>query len=151
MMKTIWWDMDGTIADLYSVENWLPKLRAEDPTPYAEAKVLWNMSQLARLMNMVQRMGYRLGIISWTSRSCSDSYAKAIAKAKLDWLKEHLASVKFDEICIVSYGTPKSEFMDTDEDILFDDEEQNRDLWLGHAYEPDMMIKVLKALIGLKQ
>jgi hypothetical protein len=38
--------------------------------------------------------------------------------------------------------------MKTEDDILFDDEEPNRDAWLGEAYEPDMMIKVLKALLG---
>ena len=36
-MKQIWFDMDGTLADLYGVENWLEKLRASDPSPYAEA------------------------------------------------------------------------------------------------------------------
>ena len=147
-MKTIWWDMDGTIANLYAVENWLPKLRAEDATPYTEAAVLWNMSQLARLMNSVQRMGYKLGIISWTSKGGSESYNEAVAEAKLGWLDQHLASVKFDEIRIVKYGTPKYRFMDTDEDILFDDEEQNRDDWKGHAFEPEMMVKVLKHLLG---
>ena len=147
-MRTIWWDMDGTIANLYAVENWLPKLRAEDATPYTDAKVLWNMSQLARLMNEVQRMGYKLGIISWTAKGGSDSYNKAVAEAKASWLKLHLASVKFDTINIVSYGIPKQTFMDTDEDILFDDEEANREAWKGHAFEPEMMIKVLKALIG---
>jgi len=147
-MRTIWWDMDGTIANLYAVENWLPKLRAEDPTPYREAKVLWNMSQLARLMNRVQQMGYKLGIISWTSKGGSESYNKAVAEAKASWLKTHLASVKFDTVAIVSYGTPKSLVMTDEDDILFDDEEQNRDNWLGQAFEPEMMMKVLKALIG---
>ena len=147
-MRTIWWDMDGTIANLYAVENWLPKLRAEDPTPYTEAEVMWNMSQLARLMNNVQKLGYKLGIISWTSKGGSASYNKAVAEAKASWLKLHLASVNFDYVTIVSYGTPKSLVMETEDDILFDDEEQNRDNWLGEAYEPDMMIKVLKALLG---
>ena len=147
-MRTIWWDMDGTIANLYAVENWLPKLRAEDATPYAEAAVMWNMSQLARLMNMIQRMGYKLGIISWTSKGGSASYNEAVKQAKLKWLKKHLASVKWDSICVVSYGTPKSLVMQTEDDILFDDEEQNRDSWLGEAFEPEMMMKVLKALIG---
>ena len=147
-MRTIWWDMDGTIANLYAVENWLPKLRAEDPTPYTEAEVLWNMSQLARLMNQVQKLGYKLGIISWTSKGGSASYNKAVAEAKASWLKLHLASVNFDHVTIVSYGTPKSLVMETEDDILFDDEEQNRDNWLGEAYEPEMMVKVLKALLG---
>lgn len=147
-MRTIWWDMDGTIADLYAVDNWLPKLIAEDTTPYEEAAVLWNMSQLARLMNQVQRMGYKLGIISWTSKGGSASYNEAVKQAKLDWLGKHLASVKFDHIAVVKYGTPKSLVMDTEDDILFDDEEPNRDAWLGHAFEPEMMVKVLKHLLG---
>ena len=147
-MRTIWWDMDGTIANLYAVENWLPKLRAEDASPYAEAEVLWNMSQLARLMNQVQTMGYKLGIISWTSKGSSESYADAVTQAKLEWLGQHLASVKFDHIVIVDYGTPKAEFMDTEDDILFDDEEPNRDAWKGEAFEPEMMVKVLKHLLG---
>ena len=147
-MRTIWWDMDGTIANLYAVENWLPKLRNEDASPYVEAEVLWNMSQLARLMNQVQQLGYKLGIISWTSKNSSESYADKVAEAKLSWLKRHLASVRFDEIVIVDYGTPKAEFMHTDYDILFDDEEKNRDDWMGQAYEPQEMIQVLKALLG---
>ena len=148
MMRTIWWDMDGTIANLYAVENWLPMLRAEDTTPYVEAEVMWNMSQLARLMNQVQKLGYKLGIISWTSKGGSASYNEAVKQAKLAWLNKHLASVSWDSICVVSYGTPKSLVMDTEDDILFDDEEPNRDAWLGEAYEPEMMIKVLKALMG---
>jgi hypothetical protein len=147
-MRTIWWDMDGTIANLYAVENWLPMLRAEDTTPYVEAKVMWNMSQLARLMNQVQKLGYRLGIISWTSKGGSDLYNIAVDTAKREWLDTHLASVNFDYVYIVKYGTPKSLVMQTEDDILFDDEEQNRENWLGEAYEPDMMIKVLKALLG---
>ena len=147
-MRTIWWDMDGTIANLYAVENWLPMLRAEDTTPYVEAEVMWNMSQLARLMNQVQKLGYRLGIISWTSKGGSASYNEEVKQAKLNWLNKHLASVNWDSIYVVNYGTPKSLMMQTEDDILFDDEEQNRENWLGEAYEPDMMIKVLKALLG---
>ena len=30
-MKTLVFDMDGTIADLYGVKGWLKMLRAEDP------------------------------------------------------------------------------------------------------------------------
>ena len=147
MTRMIWWDMDGTIANLYAVENWLPKLRAEDPTPYAEAEVLWNMSQLARLMNRVQKLGYKLGIISWTSKGGSESYNAEVANAKMTWLKQHLASVQFDEICIVKYGTPKSLVMQNENDILFDDEEQNRTDWNGEAFEPCAMMEILKHLI----
>ena len=50
---TIWFDMDGTLSALYSVENWLPMLRASDPTPYIVAKPLVHMSTLARLIHLL--------------------------------------------------------------------------------------------------
>ena len=128
---TIWWDMDGTIADLYGVRGWLDMILANDTTPYKEAAVMCNMNQLARLMNRARRAGYKLGIISWTAKDASESYANAIATAKLNWLKQHLASVQFDEICIVAYGTPKAQFSHSEGDILFDDEAPNREAWEG--------------------
>ena len=147
-MRTIWFDMDGTIANLYAVENWLPKLQAHDATPYVEAEVMWNMSQLARLLNAIQRMGYKLGIISWLSKCPTEEYDEAVTEAKKAWLGQHLASVKWDEIRIVSYGVPKEWFMRTDDDILFDDELPNRENWKGQAFEPEMIVKVLKHLLG---
>ncbi len=147
MKKTIWWDMDGTIANLYAVENWLPKLIAEDTSPYTDAKVMWNMSLLARLMNKVQNMGYEIGIVSWTSKGGSDNYNNAVAEAKKEWLQKHLASVNFNNIYIIKYGTPKSTVMDTRFDILFDDEEKNRNDWEGIAYTPEMMMDILKTIV----
>ena len=38
MKKTIWFDLDGTIANLYGVDGWLPMLRAENPAPYGNAR-----------------------------------------------------------------------------------------------------------------
>ena len=76
---TINFDMDGTIADLYGVKNWLPCLEAEDTTPYAIAKPLLNLSALARKLNTLQKNGYRLAIISWTSKSGSKEYVSSNA------------------------------------------------------------------------
>ncbi len=141
----IWFDCDGTIADLYGVENWLNMLRASDPTPYAVAKPLVNMSKLARKLNKLQRDGYKLGIISWLSKTSTPAYDKAVTAAKLWWLKKHLASVHFDEINIVSYGVNKWEVCGAG--ILFDDEERNRNAWKNEAYHPDMMMDVLNKLM----
>ena len=46
MEKTLVFDMDGTIADLYGVEGWLDMLRGEDATPYAIANPLYDMEML---------------------------------------------------------------------------------------------------------
>lgn len=145
MKREIWFDMDGTIADLYGVENWLDMLRAYDATPYKLAKPLVNMSKLARKLNRLQRAGYKLGIISWLSKSSTPTYDEAVTTAKMWWLKKHLTSVHFDAINIVSYGVNKWEVCGAG--ILFDDEERNRNAWKNEAYHPDMMMDVLNKLM----
>jgi len=143
----IMFDMDGTIADLYAVENWLPRLRASDPSPYMEAEVMLNMSLLARYLNKLQKLGYEIGIISWTSKGGSEEYNEAVATAKLDWLHRHLTSVSFDILEIVDYGTPKQNFLKSEEDILFDDNEEIRNDWTGEAYEPSEILSILSGLL----
>ena len=146
MKITINFDMDGTIADLYAMEDWLPKLRAENPEPYALAKPLLNMSALARRLNRLQKEGYQIAIISWLSKESSQSYDMAVAQAKREWLAKHLPSVHWDRITIVPYGTPKETFADTLEDILFDDEERNREAWTGKAFAESAIMSVLQNL-----
>ena len=145
-MRTIFFDMDGTIADLYGVENWLDMLIAKDALPYEVAKPLVRLSALARVLNRLQREGYRVGVISWLAKNSTAEYDKAVTEAKLEWLGKHLASVAFDEINIVKYGTPKQTFAHTEQDILFDDEEKNRKDWTGEAFGVENIIEILKGL-----
>ena len=143
---TINFDMDGTIADLYGVQNWLPYLEAEDTTPYAIAKPLLNLSALARKLNALQKNGYRLAIISWTSKSGSKEYNERVTEVKKAWLAEHLPSVRWDEINIVPYGTPKHFFCHNPLDILFDDEERNRLGWTGIPHDVKNIMEILRKI-----
>ena len=143
---TIWFDMDGTIADLYGVEGWLDMLIAKDETPYAIAKPLLRLSALARVLNGLQRKGYKVGVISWLAKNSTADYDELVAQAKREWLAKHLASVAFDTIEIVKYGTPKQMFATSENDILFDDEEPNRNAWTGKAFDVTNIIEVLKGL-----
>ena len=143
---TIWFDMDGTIADLYGVQNWLDYLIAKDALPYEVAKPLVRLSALARILNNLQRKGFKIGVISWLSKNSTADYDEAVTNAKLEWLGKHLASVDFDEINIVKYGTPKQMFAKSENDILFDDEEKNRNDWTGKAFDVNDILGVLKGL-----
>lgn len=144
--KAIYFDLDGTIADLYGVEGWLDMLRAYDPTPYEMAKPLVRLATLARLLNRLQREGYTIGIISWLSKEPTPSYDEAVTNAKLEWLENHMPSVEWDEINIVPHGTPKHEVVANPYGILFDDEQKNRDEWIGTAYNVNNIIEILKSL-----
>lgn len=146
---TFYFDLDGTVADLYAVEGWLPMLRSFDPSPYRNAKPMLNMSNFARLLHKAQRLGCRVGVVSWLSKDSTAEYDEAVTLAKLEWLAEHLPSVTFDEIKIVEYGTPKSDVVDDLlNGILFDDESNNRKGWQGlEAFEPNDILKILRELI----
>ena len=146
MKQTIFFDMDGTIADLYGVENWLDYLIEKNPLPYEIAKPLVRLSTLARYLNKLQAQGFRIGIISWLSKDSNNIYDELVTYTKIKWLEKHLASVQFNEIHIVDYGTPK-ELFSNGNDILFDDEENNRNNWIGTAYDVDNIIDTLKSLM----
>lgn len=143
MEKTIYFDMDGTLANFYGVSGWLDDLQKSNPRPYKEAEPLFNFRVFAKELHKVQQKGYKIGIISWLSKTGTDEYNKVVTETKEKWLKKHLPSVKFDEIHIVKYGTPKST---CGNGILFDDEEPNRKEWKGKAYNVDDIIGVMRSL-----
>lgn len=148
MNKAIYFDMDGTIADLYGVENWLSYLIERNPLPYEIAKPLIRLSALARKLNKLQALGWKIGVVSWLSKENNPDYNKVVTEAKKMWLKKHLASVHFDDVKIVSYGTPKSTVVN-EIGILFDDEERNRIEWNnagGNAYDVNNILEVLGGL-----
>lgn len=143
---TVWFDMDGTLGNLYAVDDWLPKIRHEDASPYLDAAPMLRLCTLARLLNALQHNGYEIGVISWLSKGGSEKYGEKVVAAKKEWLSKHLPSVTWNKITIVPYGTPKNNFCESPLDILFDDEKPNRDSWSGKAYEPSEILEVLKSL-----
>lgn len=147
MTKAIYFDMDGTIANFYGVENWLDYLIASDPTPYKVARPLVNMNSLARLLNRLQADGWHIGIVSWLSKDSSDIFNTQVTMAKMEWLNRHLKSVHWDEYNFLNYGTPKHERVMFADGILFDDEAPNRANWTGTAYDVENILEILKGLI----
>lgn len=142
-LRAINLDMDGTFVDLYGVDGWLDNILAEDTRPYEVAKPLVNLSALARVLNNKQKKGYQINVISWTAKNATNEYNTRVAIAKREWLFAHLPSVKFDNINIVEYGTPKST---CGNGYLFDDEEPNRKEWKGKAYNVENLIEKIKKL-----
>ena len=149
MKKRIYFNLDGTLADLYSVTNWLECLENQDVRPYEMCKPCFRLSPLARLLNSRQSNGCEICIISWLSKTSSREYDEAVTKAKRIWLQTHLPSVLFDEVIILPYGTPKSFFAPA-VSILFDDSADVRNDWVlngGIAYDETDIISVLKDLL----
>ena len=134
--RTIYFDMDGTIADLYGVENWLEHLRAEEVLPYEVAAPLVETSRLAALLTACKVLGYRVGVISWVSKVSLPEYTNAVRSAKLEWLRKNLP-IALDEVHIVKYGTRKDYIAKDKNGIIFDDDVGVRVKWRGLAVNPN--------------
>lgn len=154
MVRMICFDMDGTIADLYSVEGWEPMLRAEDTTPYETAEPMWDMAELAEVLEALMAMGIAVHIISWLSKDSSETYKREVRKAKKCWLNEQC--FPYDVFHGVQYGATKADSVrevlreyGEGEAILIDDSAKVRKGWtLGEAIDPNE-VDIIEFLRGL--
>lgn len=149
MTKTLVFDMDGTIANLYGVNNWLEMIRAENPKPYIIAEPLYNMNELNSLLNQLKSLGWEIAITSWLAKGATDNYNKAVTKAKKEWLQKY--HFPADEIHIVKYGATKANYTRKKGgyQILIDDNAKIRKGWhLGNTInaENDIIAELRKLL-----
>lgn len=118
-MKAIYFDMDGTIADMFNYPDWLRCLKREDVSPYRDCKPIVNLGELVPILEQLRGLGVHVGVISWLAKGSSISYAKATRAAKMEWLQNHV-HFEFDSIKICRYGAPKHNYA-MDDSILVDD------------------------------
>ncbi len=124
MNKMIIFDMDGTIADLYGVNNWLDMVRSENPEPYLIAEPMVNMVELIEQLTELKMFGWKIVITSWLAMNSSKRYKNIVRQAKKEWLAE--MGFPYDELHLVQYGTPKQKCTKSDISILFDDSDSVR-------------------------
>ena len=143
MVREINFDMDGTVADLYGVKNWLPYLQLRSPYPYFAAKPLVDMAELEAELIRLQRKGYKINIISWLAKCNDDKYDELVTNAKLTWIRRNFPNFWFDKVIITRYGTRKETLA---QGILFDDEENNRKWWGDGAYDVHNILGILREI-----
>ena len=147
--KAIVFDLDGTLVDLYSVPEWLEKLRSYDTSPYSAAKPLYDAEELIPLITKLKDRGFRIIITSWLSKGSTKEYDSAVRKAKRDWLAKY--GFPYDEIHLVKYGTPKVKCTrgKADFQILVDDNAEVRSAWtLGDTIDAtkDILVELAKLI-----
>lgn len=147
--KAIVFDLDGTLVDLYSVLNWLEKLRSYDTTPYSAAKPIYSAEELIPLIVELKDRGFRIIVTSWLSKESTKEYDAAVRRAKKEWLAAY--GFPYDEIHLVKYGTNKTKCSrgKAKYQILVDDNAEVRSKWtLGATIDAnENIIPLLKALL----
>lgn len=128
-------DMDGTIADLYGVRDWIEHLQREDALPYIIARPLVDMQKLVSLLNFAKTRGWTVCVTSWLARGGSEEYGRTVRAAKKLWLDRY--GIPYDHLHIVRYGTPKRYCTSPNKknlncpkiQVLCDDEDKNLEDW----------------------
>ena len=105
-INNVVFDMDGTFCDLYGVDNWLEKITSSDCSPFYEAQPLVDISTLQVVIERIKAKGGKAILNTWLPLDATKEFKREVRKAKRQWVKYH--ELQFDEIHIISYGTPKS-------------------------------------------
>lgn len=129
MTKMLVFDMDGTIADFYGVENWLEDLHNENTRPYEIAEPLVDMIVLNTILDTFKAIGWKVAITTWLAKNGSQEFNDRTRQAKIKWLEK--MGFEYDEIHLVKYGTTKANCTrnKADYQVLVDDNETIRKGW----------------------
>lgn len=152
-VRMVCFDMDGTIASLYSVKDWERKLNNSDPTPYKIAKPMWDMNELREVLVALQQRGIEIRVITWLAMNSTEVYKRMVRQAKIEWLTK--VGFPLDHFHGIAYGTTKANAVRGslglgETAILIDDNAKIRKGWgLGETIDPttENIIEVLKALL----
>ena len=149
-MQALYFDMDGTISNLYNVEGWESKLRAEDSSPYADASPLVDMVRLAAIIAKLRSAGVTVGVISWGAMGGTVEYTREVKRVKREWCKRW--GLAFDEFHVVKYNTPKHWVAKCKHSILVDDNSEVRQAWtLGATVDASDSFRMMKQLEKILQ
>lgn len=151
-MKKIYFDMDGTVADLYGEKNWLDNLRNEREGSFINLRPLVDMNELAMVCHQLMNLGYSFGVITWLPMGASYEFERVCEEEKRAWVEEFMPWVS--EFYAQSYGVPKqyAPSKRAAEMILVDDNAEVRAMWNTEMQRSSIdatqdIIKELKKLL----
>lgn len=128
MMK-IYFDMDGTVYDLYGITNWLELLTDEKTEAFTIGKPLVNIKKLNQIASLLVDNGVEFGIITWLPKNATNEYEAKCAEVKREWKNQYMPFV--NEFYAVPYGTPKHKVPahKAKTMVIFDDNAEIRKEW----------------------
>lgn len=151
-MKKIYFDMDGTVYNLYGMENWLEMLRNEEKGAFTLGKPLVDMDRLKRVCMELIGIGYQIGIITWLPMGASLEYCEVCTEEKRNWAEENMPYIS--EFYALEYGTPKqyAPARRAAEMWLVDDSKEVREMWVTEKQRKaidanDNIIKALERIL----
>ena len=141
-MNSIWFDMDGTIAELYKVKNWLSDLRSNDWSVYDRCLPRAHYERINAAIEALIENGWQVGVITWASKGIDfGGELNAISDIKFEWLCRFFPALADGRFACIPYGYDKGQFMlemyddynPYDISYLVDDNKEVRAAWRKHG------------------
>lgn len=129
----IWFDMDGTIYDLYKIPGWLDALRACEMGIFScDDMARKSLPRIREAVRALVAEGWAVGVITWAPMGIEmDTPAfEDCLEAKYQWLKRNFPEL-LERFYCVQYGDPKQDWVEDDSilNILVDDNKLVREDW----------------------
>lgn len=146
MGTTIYLDLDGTLYDLYNIENWEQKLREEKPNMYNQDRPLYT-PRIHTIVSALLRYGVKFHVITKLSMTATKNYAELTTAEKKTWTRTNLPFVS-NINCINYYDHKYNYICKKDEDnILIDDSDKECADWTGTAIKAENNIEEILSKI----
>lgn len=146
----VFFDMDGTVADLYGRDGWLLELRSK-VSPFKELAPLVDMEALDSYMKALKPRNFHFSVITWTPMEAPYNFHKQCEADKREWVNEHMPSnVQFDAL---RYGVAKqdSRIVNKNEvNILIDDNPEVIEAWEADGHRGILVTEDFTALDALE-
>lgn len=121
MNKVVYFDMDGTIADLYGVSDCFKRLDNMDATVYSEAKPI---DKYINMLKEFHTMGYKVIILSALGMVSSKRFDKDTIRNKGIWLDTYVGKEYIDERIYIPNTKHKELYRLFGKGILVDDDDR---------------------------
>ena len=105
MSIKIFFDLDGTVYNLYQISGWKEKLENENPEVFREGSFIGNYPEFMAICHKLLERGIQFGVITWLPMQASEEYEKECAEVKREWVKKFMPFVT--EFTAQAYGIPK--------------------------------------------
>ena len=158
-MKSIkvYFDLDGTLFNLYGKENWLEMLESETVGVFqgSESDLMENidLEELYEGIQALANYGVEFNVITWLPMQASREYEEICAKEKTEWVRKVLPFI--NEVVCQPYGTPKQKGISKRANtmILIDDNKEVCNMWKTNkqrrAIQVDNEYSALEALMAI--
>lgn len=139
MTGAIWFDMDGTLYDLYKIPGWLAALQDGDWSIYNQPGYCRaNLNRIRNAIHVLQENGWTVGVITWGPKGVKweDEELGDIEVVKAHWLLENVPEL--ERMVCLPYGYDKAQFIEEMEEVyavnyLVDDNALVRKEWRKHG------------------